>query len=218
MKQLERFIYDKDIITIDIIMVTILKNGYMEIMQLFYDDMGRELHLREIARRADMHLPSVTRFLERLEEDQILKSDRKGNLKLFRVKKTRQAYLVFTSFDVERYQKLPRIRKKAIKAYMEKLDQVPVFAVLFGSTAKGTQKKESDMDILLVTNKKISTKDAENEADALAAVKINTFQIEYNDFVIELKLKEDKVIQSAINSGYPIVNHISYYEVLDERI
>jgi len=28
------------------------------------------------------------------------------------------------------------------------------------------------------------------------------------------KLKEDKVIQSALETGYPVLNHIYYYEVL----
>ena len=29
---------------------------------------------------------------------------------------------------------------------------------------------------------------------------------------MELKLKEDKVIQSALNTGYPILNQMSFYE------
>ncbi len=30
-------------------------------------------------------------------------------------------------------------------------------------------------------------------------------------FLKELKLKEDKVIQSALNTGYPILNQMSFY-------
>ncbi|MDD9954469.1 MAG: hypothetical protein OXR66_09140, partial [Candidatus Woesearchaeota archaeon] len=71
----------------------------------------------------------------------------------------------------------------------------------------------------LITNKNISTKTAEKEADALTAMNITTFQMTYNDFLIELHMKEDNVVQSAIQSGYPLINHISYYEAIyNERI
>ena len=86
--------------------------------------------------------------------------------------------------------------------------------MLFGSTAKGTYKEDSDIDILLVTNNKINGEQAEKEVDALTGMKVNTFQISYKDFLTDLKMKEDKVMQSAIASGYPLINHIQYYEVL----
>ena len=60
---------------------------------------------------------------------------------------------------------------------------------------------------------------AQKEADAQNAMKISTFQMTFKVFKKELKLKEDKVVQSALESGYPVLNHIHYYEVLQhERV
>lgn len=200
-------------------MITILKSGFWKIMQRFYKDKNAKLHLREIARQTKLHEPSVTRFLQSLEKEQILKSEKEGNLKRYSLKRTTRAYFVLELFDIERFEKLPAIRKNAIQTFLNKLPEKPVFAVLFGSTAKGTYKEDSDIDILLITNNQISAKEAEKEADSLTAIKISTFQIKYNDFLIELKMKEDKVVQSALQSGYPLINHIQYYEVLyNERI
>ncbi|RME55055.1 hypothetical protein D6777_01745 [Candidatus Woesearchaeota archaeon] len=200
-------------------MITILKPGYFKIMQLFYKDKTVKLHLREIARRTKLHEPSVSRFLSSLEKDQMLKSEKDGNLKKYSVKKGLRAYFLFEAIDLDRFEKLPSIRRNAIKTYLDNLPEKPIFAVLFGSTVKGTYKEDSDIDILIITNKKISAKKAEKETDALTAMKISTFQMTYKDFLTELKMKEDKVVQSAINSGYPLINHIQYYEVLyDERI
>ena len=192
-------------------MITILKSGYWKIMQLFYKDKTARLHLREIARQTKLHEPSVSRFLSNLEKEHILKSEKDGNLKKYSVKKGLRAYFMF--------EKLPSIRRNAIKTYLDNLPEKPAFAVLFGSTTKGTYKEDSDIDILIITNKKISAEKAEKETDALTAMKISTFQTTYEDFLTELKMKEDKVVQSAINSGYPLINHIQYYEVLyNERI
>lgn len=215
----ERFIYVIIIVTLVTRMITILKSGYGKIMHLFYKDRSAKLHLREIARQTKLHEPSVTRFLHALEKEQMLKSKKDGNLKKYSVKQSKRSYLIFASFDIERFEKLPSIRKNAIKMYIDNLPEKPVFAVLFGSTAKGTYKEDSDIDILIITNDKVSTKEAEKETDALTAMKISTFQIVYKDFVRDLKMKEDKVVQSAIQSGYPLLNHIQYYEVLyNERI
>lgn len=195
-------------------MITILKSGYWKIMQLFYKDKTMKLHLREIARQTKLHEPSVTRFLNNLEKDHILKSEKDGNLKKYSIRISRRTYSIFELFDIERFEKLPNIRQDAIKIYLDKLPEKSVFALLFGSTAKETYKEDSDIDILIITNNKISAEKAEYEADALTAMKISTFQITYENFLIELKIKEDKVVQSAIQSGYPLINHIQYYEVI----
>lgn len=200
-------------------MITILKSGYWRIIQLFYRNKTAELHLREIARQTKLHEPSVTKFLNNLEKEGILKYKREGNLKKYSVKQSKIVYLLFELFDIEKFEKLPSARKNAVRIYLDKLPEKPVFAVLFGSTAKETFKEDSDIDILIITNNKTSTESAEKEADALTAIRISTFQETYKNFLIELRMKEDKVVQSALQSGYPLINNIRYYEVLyNERI
>lgn len=196
-----------------------MKTGYGKIMWLFYKDKTTKLHLREIARQTQLFEPSAYRFLNSLEKDQILKSEKEGNLKKYSIKRTIRAYFMFEAFDLEKFEKIPSIRRNAIKTYLDNLPEKPIFAILFGSTAKETYKDDSDIDILLVTNNKINAEQAEKETNALTAMKTSTFQITYRDFLTDLKMKEDKLVQSAINSGYPLINHIQYYEVLyNERI
>jgi predicted nucleotidyltransferase len=195
-------------------MITILKSGYEKIMRLFYDDKNTKLHLREIARRTKMFEPSVSRFLSGLEQESILKSEKDGNLKKYSIKRNMRTYFLFEAFDIEKFENLPNIRRKAIKTFLDNLQEKPIFAILFGSTAKGNYAAESDIDILLIANRKISAMRAENETTAMTAIKISTFQISYKEFLKELKMKDDKVVQSAISSGYPLINHINYYELI----
>lgn len=200
-------------------MTTILKPTIKKILAVFYKNKKQSVHLREIARLTKLYGQSVTRYLNQLEKDNILLSRKEGNLKKYSLGKNKTTYSILTLFDINKFQRLPRIRQDAINYFLEKLPDVPVFAILFGSSAKETYKKDSDIDILLITNRKIETKEAEKEADALAGIKISAFQMAYTKFLKEIKMKEDKVVQSAIFSGYPLINHISYYEVLyNERI
>lgn len=195
-------------------MLTMLRPGYGKIMQLFYNNKTARLHLREIARQTQLFEPSVSRFLQSLEQEGVLRSEKDGNMKKYALKKGLRTYFILEAFDLQRLENLPSIRRKAIKIYLDTLPEKPVYAVLFGSTAKGTHREDSDIDIFLVTNNKISVKHAENESNALTTMNINTFQISYKDFIIELKMKEDAVLQSALVSGYPLLQHLSYYEVV----
>lgn len=196
-------------------MKTILKTGYKKIINLFYADKFAKIHLRDIARKTKLNENSVSRFLNQLQKDQILKSEKDGNLKKYSIKMNSLAFSIFMVFDIQRFNKLPSIRKNAIKYFLKKLENQPIIILLFGSTAKFNFTKKSDIDILLIVNQKIKINDAENYAESQTGLKINCFQINYKNFINELKIKEDNVIQSAINSGYPLTNHLKYYlEVL----
>lgn len=198
-------------------MLTLIKSGYWKILQLFYRNKKAQIHLREIARQTEMYEPSVTRCLACLEKEGILKSVSEGNMKKYSLQRNKKTYLFLTLFDIEKQEKLSKRRKEAIQIYFRKLSEKPVFAVLFGSTAKETYRDVSDIDVLIVTNKKTQTKEAEKEADALTAIKVSTFQLTYDEFLKEIKLKQDNVIQSAIYTGYPLLNHIAYYEVFENE-
>lgn len=195
-------------------MMSFVKPGHWKILQLFYTDKPAKLHLREIARKTKLHVPSTTVFLKSLEKDGILKSEKDGNQKKYFLKLNYKTYSMFELFDIERLNTLPSIRKNAIKYFIDALKEKPLIALVFGSTAKRTYKESSDIDILIVTNSKIDTEEAVKNAEALTAIKISIFQMTFANFSKEIKLKEEPVIQSAIASGYPVFNNMYYYEVL----
>lgn len=201
-------------------MESLYNPGHLKILQLFYDNKRAGIHLREIARKTKLNENSATRFLKQLEEEEVLFSKKDGNLKKYYInlKKPDKIAYIFTSFDLKRVDKLPTLRRRAIEYYLNSLEEKPIIAFLFGSTAKGTFNDNSDIDILLIVNKKINDEKAKKDADSQAGLKIQSFQIRYKDFLKELKLKEDRVIQSALNTGYPILNQILFYEaVLNEN-
>jgi len=194
-------------------MESIIKNGYERIMHLFYTDKKTKIHLRDIARKAKMNENSASIFLNQLRKDNILKAEKDGNLKKYSINKNNQVYLIFSIFDILKYEKLESKRKNAISFFLNKLQEKPLIAVLFGSTAKENHDEKSDIDLLLIVNKKIKTEKAENYSEAQTGIKISCFQITYNSFLQELKTKSDNLIQSAINTGYPILNNLNYYSL-----
>lgn len=194
-------------------MVTIIKTGHSKILRLFYENKKASFHLREIARKTKLYANSATRFLSQLEKEGLLTFQKEGNLKKYKIKKSEKLSNIFASFDIERLNRLPLARRRSINYFLDKLQEKPLIVLLFGSTAKETFRKDSDIDLILIVNRKIDIDKAKDYVDAQIGIKINCFQITYNELLKEIKLKEDKVIQSALNTGYPIFNRMLFYEV-----
>jgi predicted nucleotidyltransferase len=197
-------------------MKTLIKDSYWKILELFYCNKNTPLHLRRIARKIGLSQGSLVRHLNSLLKDKILTFSKEGNLKRFWVIEHRIPG-IFPIFDFERYENLPFIRKNAIMFFLSYLERKPVFVILFGSTAQGTQKKDSDIDLILVFNKETKTEAAKKHAEAQTGIIINDFKLTYNKFIEEIKMKSDPVVQAGLETGFPIYNHYYFYKVMNDE-
>jgi len=119
-----------------------------------------ETHLRSIARRLDQSHSTILRKLNFLIEEDVLDYRIEGKNKVFFIKKNLQAKNYV--FNAERH-KLIKLLKKypelniIIEDILNKVRENHV--ILFGSYAKFSAKKDSDIDIYIETqNKKIKEK------------------------------------------------------------
>ena len=199
-------------------MRTIIKEQYWKILELFYKNRNKELHLREISRKIKLKECPVSRHLHKLLKLRVLKSSEKGNLKNFFIR-NQVIPKIFPLFDIEKLENLPLLRKNAIQLYINRCNPKPIFLIVFGSTAKHTYKDDSDIDIIEVYNRKTTNSKAAKYVETQTGMRLSMFQMTYNDFIKELKMKEDHVIQSGINTGFPVYNNKYFYEVLyNERV
>ena len=73
-------------------MVTMIKTGHSKILGLFYENKKISFHLREIARKTRLYANSATRFLNQLEKEGLLTSQREGNLKRYKINEAESAF------------------------------------------------------------------------------------------------------------------------------
>ena len=193
-------------------MQTIIRHGMWKILKIFYSNKNKPVHLREIARLSGMNESTASLHLKNLVKDGVMKHASEGNLKKFYVSKSHLPE-IFPLFDQERLDKLPLLRKNAIKLYIKSLENTPVLLIVFGSTAKGTFKADSDLDLFEVFSIKKDAK-AEKLVEAQTGVHLQVFRMSEKDFLNELIIKKDKVLQSALNTGFPVFNQKYFYEVV----
>ena len=122
-------------------------------------------------------------------------------------------FAIFSYFDYKRLNELPITRKRAITEFLDKLKAKPLICVIFGSTAKGTYNKESDIDLLLIYNEKeVGDSKLKKDIEAVTSANIQDLIISYDSFKEQILKEEDSVIVHAIKTGFVMSGHYYFYK------
>lgn len=190
--------------------------GKEKILKYFYNHKLRESYFSEILKETELTPNTTLKHLETLQELQIITSKKKTANTFYKLNISNLAiYSLLSYFDFERFNQLSATRKKAILNFLDQLQVKPLIVLLFGSTAKGTHTKESDVDLLLVYNKKeLNNNKLKENIEAVTGVMIQTIILELEYFEEQLLKEDDKVIAHAIKTGYPIQGFELFYKRL----
>lgn len=192
--------------------------GKGKILECLYRNRQRELYFSEILRGTKLTQNTTLKHLKNLQSANLITSTKKIGNTFYKISsKNPQIYSIFSYFDYKKFNELPAERRRAIDDFLGKLKTKPLIALIFGSTAKGTFGKESDIDILLIFNKKEAyDKKLKEDIEAITGVKIQTFIINFDYFKEQILKEEDKVITHAIKTGFTITGFDKFYkEVLN---
>jgi len=196
----------------------IFGKGKEKILECLYVNRFKELYFSEILRETKLTPNTTLKHLKNLQENKLIISIKKiGNTFYKLNSKNPQIYSILSYFDYKILNKLPSERKRAILELLDKIKVNPLIAVIFGSTAKGTFEKNSDIDTLLIFNKKENKNlKLREDIEAITGVKIQTFIIDFEYFKEQVLKQEDKVIIHAIKTGFVVSGHDKFYkEVLN---
>lgn len=193
---------------------TLFGKGKEKILECLYRNRQKELYFSEILRETKLTQNTTLKHLKNLQTSNFVTSTKKIGNTFYRINsKNPQIYSILSYFDYKKFNELPFERKRAINEFLGKLKTKPLIALIFGSTAKGTFGKESDIDILLIFNKKeTADKKLKEDIGAVTGVKIQTFIIDFDYFKEQILKEEDKVITHAIKTGFAITGFDKFYK------
>lgn len=192
----------------------IFGKGKEKILECFYRNRDKELYFSEILRETSLTQNTTLKHLASLREANLIISTKKIGNTFYKVNpRNPQLFSIFSYFDYGRFNELPSDRKRAIVEFLTKIENKPLISIIFGSTAKGTFNKESDIDILLVYNKK----EAENaklkrDIESVTGTRIQVFIIDYAYFKEQVLTKMDNVIVHGIKTGFIMSGHYEFYK------
>jgi len=173
-----------------------LHNKYFEIMKQYLGDYNRVIYGRELVTKIPLSQKGIALALSELEGQNVLKSERKGNVKNYKLNLENAGIKDVLSVS-ETLKKMNFFMQNSKLADIFKHDERIVG--IFGSYAKGKQKKNSDIDIFIIGGKKEDDYDSNGKAFDLD-ISIKYFSAE--EFVSLLRNKNPlckEIIANHIN-------------------
>ncbi len=184
-------------ITVVILLSQMLKkDNRTKLLEVFFDDplpKGIGYQLREISRKIDLAPKSVKLYLEELEKEDLItkKEHRIHKSPVYYGNRDSDYFKLLKKINL-----LKRIKECGLLEYIE--DKcMPNTIILFGSSSKGEDIKESDIDLFLQCNsQEVNLKKYEKELNR----KINLFfEKKFNKLSVELK---NNIVNGDILKGY----------------
>ena len=189
-----------------------MDNSYVIINYL-----GKNLHksfsMYGLSKKLKIPYATFYRTIKKIGD--IISSERIGQTKAITLNKNSEvleAYLVISSVEEEK----KFLEEKPIFKLIKKEIQNKDVVLLFGSYAKRTERKESDIDIMVI-NKKGDRSISFASPELLMEKQINPMFFTEKEFKLMLKDKEENVGKQALKGHIVLNNAKRFWElVLDE--
>ena len=184
-----------------------------KIFHAYFESKKSSLYFNEIKGLSKLSDSSLTNTLNRLIKNNTLKQEKTKSNTFYKRKNKKIFSLKFSEIAMERFNNLNIGIKNPLRNFLKNIPKEIYTIILFGSASKKEEQKESDIDLLIITDKKIDLTNNKREAEITSKYPISIFQATINQFI---ESKDDVIIQ-AKKTGFPIYKEQNFYEaVLDE--
>lgn len=178
------------------------RNNKLEVISLFRGDYKARFYLRKISKLSKLPLKTCQNALLLLEKTNILKSKIEGKNKYFSLNleniKTKlylqQAEIYQTDLFIEKYSQF--------KMFLKSL-KITNPLIMFGSFAKFTADKNSDLDLLIISDKELKL------PFHLLPVEPHQINMSEKTFLKAIDQQEDLI--KGIEENHIILNNHSFY-------
>ncbi|MCD6092545.1 MAG: nucleotidyltransferase domain-containing protein [Candidatus Aenigmarchaeota archaeon] len=182
----------------------------VKILRLFFEYPNRTFSTREILSNAKIGIGYGLKCLNLLSKNEIIKTKRIGKQKCYFLNKESKAFFVLEKLFEQERRSIPRVsylHRAILAEIIEKLDKETV--ILFGSVAAGTATQDSDIDLLIIS---------EREKDVRKIIKSVE---EKNEVAIQPIILSNLKLMEMIRRKARIIKNISKEKLLligDEEI
>jgi predicted nucleotidyltransferase len=192
-------------------MCKMIHNTEFEILNQFLGDYNKEIYGRELVGKVPISQKGIAIALDNLEKEGILISEKRGNMKFFRLN-IKYAFIKDKLLIMEIKRKILFFEKQKVIANLFKTDNRIVG--LFGSYAIGSQKKDSDVDIFIIGDKK----EQEKNKDYAALGKVYDLNISIKYFTLDefkdLLIRKNTLLREIVEKHIMFFNAEQFIDLI----
>jgi predicted nucleotidyltransferase len=161
----------------------------LKVLEFFFANSMKEFHEREIVRNARISKGSANKILRHLAGSALLQREKKGRMVFYRLN---------TGDPFVKHLKILN-NLWALRKFVEETKEWAKRIILFGSCAGGTDVRESDIDVFILTEEKKAVKESVSRFNQKSERKISPIILDVDEFT---KMKrEDRPLYERIDRG-----------------
>jgi len=181
----------------------------LQVLSLFTNGFDNEYYIREVERSLEISPRTAQLILGDLENKGVLESKVRGKIKSYKLKRSEVSfrYLVL----VENYKLISFIEKNLlVKEVIEKIaPSIKGVSVIFGSYAKGTNKKGSDLDVFVAGE--CDTKEINSISEAWGIeVSVKTYPLK----TFEDNIRKDVFLREVVKNHIIFLNADKFVNIV----
>ncbi len=181
-----------------------------KVYKAYFDSRKTSLYFNEIKELSKLSDSSLTNTLTKLTKSNILTQEKTKSNTFYKIKDKKILSLKFSELAIKKFQALNRGVRVPLNNFLKNLPKEIYTIILFGSASRKEEGKDSDIDILVVSNKSLNLENNKKNAEAISNYHLSIFQCKIND----LLENKDHIIIQARKTGFPIYREQNFYEVI----
>ena len=179
-----------------------------KIYKAYFESKKNTIYFNEIKELSKLSDSSLTNTLRKLVKNNILTQEKTKSNTFYKVNNKKIFAIKFSEIAMQKFNGLNFGVKTPLRNFLKNIPKEIYTLVLFGSASKKEEQKGSDIDLLVISNKKLNLIKNKKEAEITSKHSISIFQTTIKQFT---KNKDDVIIQ-ARKTGFPIYKEQNFYE------
>ena len=185
-----------------------MDNERLNILKLLLETREKVFSIRQIALQRKVNYKSAYNAVKALEKQGLVALEKHGNASICSF----SGAFDESVYAVERERLNGLLKNKEFLVLYNRLSKINAqfILLLFGSYAKKQQSKQSDIDLLLVSD---YPQQIENQINLLP-MKIHLTSVKYGNFIAMLKSREFTVVSEAVEHNVILFGTEDYYRLV----
>lgn len=182
-----------------------------KIFEAYLISKEKKLYFNQIKEYTKLSNSSLQNSLDKLIKNKIVTIEKTKSNTYYNIKDKKIFSIEFAKIAFQKFKNLNKGVRIPLEELLNNL-KIEVFTIiLFGSSSKKQETKESDIDLMIVSDKNIKELDnIKKKAELISNHPLNIFSCN----VKELKKSKDHLVAQAKKTGFPIKGEQNFYEVL----
>jgi len=183
-----------------------------KVYRAYFESKKNSMYFNEIKEVSKLSDSSLANTLAKLTKGGVLSQEKTKSNTFYRIKDKKVFALKFSEIAIQQFNSLNTSIKAPLRNFLKNIPRGIYTIILFGSASRKEERKESDIDLLVIAEKKTDLKNNKKEAEITSKHAISLFYATIPQF---MENKDDLVVQ-ARKTGFPVCKEQNFYEaVLD---